>query len=253
MEGPADECIGGAEQARYFDFGAARHHLQADGVEGDGDEADAEQQRQQCDGGTADLEQRRQSARPVGIELHQRDLGQFAKFGGQFLHRLGPIVLGLHGDRVGEGVARQGVDHVGQSFARLHARQRFLARNELECLDARMLLQLRLQFLSGALAGVEIEEHRDLRRWRRIARELHHVGDQHLAAGRQRQRNTDGEQRQQRVQRRSDEALDRCAEGIAVLRKPDAHCSLLIAASRGRAPAGARPGTGWHRRWRSAR
>ena len=75
IERAANEGVGGADQARDFDFFALRHHLQADCVEYHGDHYHAQRQRQKQQGDLQDVQERGQPLDPGRVDLHRFDAG----------------------------------------------------------------------------------------------------------------------------------------------------------------------------------
>jgi hypothetical protein len=71
------------------------------------------------------------------------DSGQSAELDSQFFHGLRSFVPNANDKGIGEGIGGQGLDHVAQAGTGLHARQGFLAGNELKLFDAGLMLQAR--------------------------------------------------------------------------------------------------------------
>jgi hypothetical protein len=88
-------------------------------------------------------------------------------------------------------LAGRGLDHLAQSGTRLHARQGFLAGNELKLFDAGLMLQARANIVRHRAIGRTGHEQRNLRRGARRASELACRRQQHLPASRQSEGDTD--------------------------------------------------------------
>src|SRR3954453_14771925 len=88
VERPADERIGGADEAKDVDLFALREDLNSDGIEGDGDRPPPQQGRKQPEREARDRRERRKPTGPHGVRLYRCDGRQLAEIGDERLEAL---------------------------------------------------------------------------------------------------------------------------------------------------------------------
>ncbi len=225
VEGTADEGVGGADHARHFDFRRLGHDLQADGVEGDGDQAGAEEAGEQQQGQLAEAQEGVEALDPGGVELDVGDLGPGCEFGAQGFQGFRRGVARFDDEGVGQRVARQAGDDLRHVAVFLEPAQGFVARHEGGA-DAGLSAQALLDLGDFGLAGADFHEDADLLHGAGVAAEVAQAVEGDVAESRQSQGDADGDQREQRVERRREEAAEGAPKGGAMLRQPASHTTL---------------------------
>ena len=214
--GAADESVGGSDQPGYLDFIGMSQDLQADGVEGAGNQCTGKQTGKQADREFAETQESIETADPGRVELDMSDLGQGAQLGREGVHGLGRGVGRLDYIGIGQGVFRQTGDDVAHACACLQSFQRFVTRDETPV--------ARLEFTQPGIdlgcvlaVGIELQENADLRCASRAAQQFAQVVQRHVAGTRQGQRDTDYQERKQGVEWGRDKPAAGVAQRVGML------------------------------------
>ena len=120
---------------------SSRKDLQANGVEGDGNEGDTQYGGEEGDGQARQAQQGIEFFYPGRIELHVFYPGVFRELGAHGLQGFGGLVARHHDEGVGKGIARQALDDVAEAFAGFQPLQRILARHEVHLARLHVLAQ----------------------------------------------------------------------------------------------------------------
>ena len=231
QERAADEAVGRAYQFGNFDLAALCQDLQADGVERDRDQRQAEQAGQDQYQHAPEFEQCLQLVSPGRIELCLFHLGQLRQFVAQRFQRLRLHGFGINDEGIRQRVLLQAADHVGKAGALLELFQRSRAGDKLDAVYGRVLRELRAQFADLVDFCIQAQEQADLRCAGELRDQALHVLQQQVHAGGQAERDADDQDIEEPSQPRREDAAQCGAQYGQVLYESAHHaCPGRVAA-----------------------
>ena len=214
------------DQTAQLDLVALSEDLQADGVEGDRHESEAEQCREQGHSGSPQAQQGIETSHPRRVRLNVGDLRERLELEFQPVRERWITPGKRHHERIRQRILRQARDHLFHPRDAIELNERCVPGHETHRAHAPGASQLRFDGGDLGLRSVPREEHGELWIDRGVAGQGLEIAQHAIDPERERERDPDREDVERRGKRGTSQARERLRETQAVMLQPGPHWSL---------------------------